>query len=174
MSLAKQAKTLSREQAAAVLYLVTTRHPDRNRLIFLLSIRAGLRAKQKGISCRWQTRAHGDNRLADKVNRLNASTILPQFAWQEGSRRCSLKSYRNSAHQRHAWRVVRSDQAGVEAHNMSQADDRINQIKASIQELRAAIVEALGNGGATNKECADWREALMSREAELRQLEDRR
>ena len=47
MALGKQAKVLNRAQTEAVLaYLEKTRHPLRNRLIFLLSIRAGLRAKE--------------------------------------------------------------------------------------------------------------------------------
>ena len=47
MSLGKQAKTLSKGQTEAVLgYLATTRWPTRNRVIFLLSVKAGLRAKE--------------------------------------------------------------------------------------------------------------------------------
>ena len=47
MSLGKQAKPLTKAQVEAVLgYLAKTRHPIRNRLIFLLSIRAGLRARE--------------------------------------------------------------------------------------------------------------------------------
>lgn len=47
MSLGKQAKHLSKGQIEAVLgYLTKTRHPVRNRLIFLLSIKAGLRARE--------------------------------------------------------------------------------------------------------------------------------
>jgi integrase/recombinase XerD len=47
MGLGKQAKTLSKGQIDAMLaYLTTTRHPTRNRLIFLLSIKVGLRAKE--------------------------------------------------------------------------------------------------------------------------------
>ncbi len=47
MSLGKQAKHLSKNQIQAVLgFLVTTRYPIRNRLIFLLSIKAGLRARE--------------------------------------------------------------------------------------------------------------------------------
>jgi integrase len=47
MSLGKQAKTLSKGQVEAVLgYLAKTRHPARNRVIFLLSVKAGLRAKE--------------------------------------------------------------------------------------------------------------------------------
>jgi integrase/recombinase XerD len=47
MSLGKQAKTLSKGQIEAVLgYLAKTRNPTRNKLIFLLSAKAGLRAKE--------------------------------------------------------------------------------------------------------------------------------
>ena len=47
MSLGKQAKPLTKGQIDAVVsYLAKTRHPTRNRLIFLLSIRAGLRARE--------------------------------------------------------------------------------------------------------------------------------
>ena len=47
MGLGKQAKTFSRGQIDAMLaYLSTTRYPKRNWLIFLLSAKAGLRAKE--------------------------------------------------------------------------------------------------------------------------------
>jgi integrase/recombinase XerD len=47
MGLSKQAKTLTKGQIDATLaYLATTRHPVRNRLIFLLSAKVGLRAKE--------------------------------------------------------------------------------------------------------------------------------
>src|SRR3954447_5175653 len=47
MPLGKQAKTLSKGQVEAVLaYLAKSRWPSRNRLIFLLSAKAGLRAKE--------------------------------------------------------------------------------------------------------------------------------
>jgi integrase len=47
MGLGKQAKTLTKGQIEAVLgYLAKTRWPTRNRVIFLLSVKAGLRAKE--------------------------------------------------------------------------------------------------------------------------------
>lgn len=47
MSLGKQAKPLTKGPIdAMVSYLAKTRHPTRNRLIFLLSIRVGLRARE--------------------------------------------------------------------------------------------------------------------------------
>ncbi len=47
MGLGKQAKTLTKAQVDAALgYLSNTRHPLRNRVILLLSVKAGLRAKE--------------------------------------------------------------------------------------------------------------------------------
>jgi integrase/recombinase XerD len=47
MGLKKQAKTLSNAQIKTILtHIQSTRFPNRNRVIFLLSIRAGLRAKE--------------------------------------------------------------------------------------------------------------------------------
>lgn len=62
MSLGKQAKPLSKGQIEAVLgYLAKTRHPIRNRLIFLLSIKAGLRAREIALlSWRMVTDAQGE------------------------------------------------------------------------------------------------------------------
>lgn len=47
MSLSKQAKIISKNQEKIILsYLETTRYPIRNKAIFLLSIKAGLRSKE--------------------------------------------------------------------------------------------------------------------------------
>jgi integrase/recombinase XerD len=68
MSLKKQAKTLSKQQCDAVLgYLTTTRHPVRNRLIFLLSVRAGLRAKEiAGLT--WTMVLTSEGVIADDIS----------------------------------------------------------------------------------------------------------
>jgi integrase len=67
MALTKQAKTLSTAQASAVLaYLATTRHPLRNRVIFLLSIRAGLRAKEIA-SLTWAMVTTSDGIIAAEI-----------------------------------------------------------------------------------------------------------
>jgi integrase/recombinase XerD len=56
MGLRKQAKTMSKPQVEAVLgYLAKTRNPARNRLIFLLSAKAGLRAKEIARLTWWMT-----------------------------------------------------------------------------------------------------------------------
>jgi integrase len=61
VSLGKQAKTLSKGQIEAVLgYLAKTRWPTRNRVIFLLSAKAGLRAKEiASLTWRMVTDARG-------------------------------------------------------------------------------------------------------------------
>jgi integrase len=61
MGLGKQAKTLSKGQVEAVLgYLARTRWPTRNRVIFLLSAKAGLRAKEiASLTWRMVTDARG-------------------------------------------------------------------------------------------------------------------
>jgi len=60
--LGKQAKTLTNAQVKAVLlHLENTRNPIRNRLIFLLSIKAGLRAKEIAeLTWRMVTDAEGE------------------------------------------------------------------------------------------------------------------
>jgi integrase len=56
MGLGKQAKTLSKGQVEAVLgYPAKARHPIRNRVIFLLSVKAGLRAKEIARLTWWMT-----------------------------------------------------------------------------------------------------------------------
>jgi integrase/recombinase XerD len=61
MGLGKQAKTLSKGQVEAVQgYLANTRWPTRNRVIFLLSTKAGLRAKEiASLTWRMVTDARG-------------------------------------------------------------------------------------------------------------------
>jgi integrase/recombinase XerD len=67
MSLGKQAKVLTKQQIE-LLYtsLSLTQDEDRNRLIFLLSVKAGLRAKEiAGLTWRMVLDASGD--LADQI-----------------------------------------------------------------------------------------------------------
>lgn len=68
MSLAKQAKTLTKPQQEAVLaYLSSTRHPVRNRVIFLLSVKAGLRAKEIA-SLTWTMVTDAEGVLTDAIS----------------------------------------------------------------------------------------------------------
>ena len=68
MSLGKQAKTLTKPQIDAVLgYLAKTRHPIRDRVIFLLSVKAGLRAKE--IAClTWGMVTDTEGTLSDTIS----------------------------------------------------------------------------------------------------------
>jgi integrase/recombinase XerD len=83
MGLAKQAKTLSKGQVEAALgYLATTRWPTRNRLIFLLSAKAGLRAKEiAGLTWRMVTDARGQIGLAihleDTASKGRSGRLIP-------------------------------------------------------------------------------------------------
>ena len=71
MALGKQAKILTKPQAEAVLsYLASTRYPVRNRVIFLLSLKAGLRAKEIA-SLRWEL-------VTDALRNMISSTAFTQ------------------------------------------------------------------------------------------------
>jgi len=68
MSLGKQAKTLTKPQIDAVLgYLAKTRYPVRDRVIFLLSVKAGLRAKEIA-SLTWAMVTDAEGVLADTIS----------------------------------------------------------------------------------------------------------
>jgi integrase len=83
MSLGKQAKTLSKGQVEAVLgYLAKTRHAARNRVIFLLSAKAGLRAKEIARLTWWTTNdSQGDIGrmicLQDSASKGKSGRITP-------------------------------------------------------------------------------------------------
>ena len=83
MGLKRQAKILSKGQSDAVLaFLTSTRYPERNRAIFLLSVRAGLRAKEIA-SLTWPmvTDAEGNIgdaiRLVDEASKGSSGRVIP-------------------------------------------------------------------------------------------------
>lgn len=83
MPLGKQAKTLTKAQSDAVLgYLYRTRHPIRNRAIFLLSAKAGLRAKEIA-RLTWSMitdadgKISGSIRLQDKASKGRSGRVIP-------------------------------------------------------------------------------------------------
>ena len=63
----KQAKVLTERQIQKALrYIETTRHPERDRAIFLLSVKAGLRAKE--IAClTWAMITNAEGEIADAI-----------------------------------------------------------------------------------------------------------
>jgi integrase len=83
MSLGKQARILTKGQVEAVLgYLAKTRYPDRNRVIFLLSVKAGLRAKEIA-SLTWEMASDGRRglgtaiHLPDSASKGRSGRIIP-------------------------------------------------------------------------------------------------
>jgi integrase/recombinase XerD len=83
MGLGKQAKTLTKGQTDAMLaYLSTTRHPERNRLIFLLSAKAGFRAKEIAkLTWRMTNDSRGDINtvmaLQDSASKGKSGRFIP-------------------------------------------------------------------------------------------------
>jgi integrase/recombinase XerD len=83
MPLGKQAKTLTKGQIEAVLgYLGGTRHAKRNRLIFLLSAKCGLRAKEiAGLT--WRMTNHSEGKintslfLFDSASKGKSGRVIP-------------------------------------------------------------------------------------------------
>ena len=71
MALTKQAKVLNKNQVDAVLnYLAGRRNPLRNQVIFLLSVKAGLRAIEIA-SLRWEMILDSDDTLSEKISLSN-------------------------------------------------------------------------------------------------------
>jgi integrase len=74
MSLGKQARILSKGQVEAVLgYIAKTRYPARNRVIFLLSAKAGLRAKEIA-SLTWEMVSDGRQGVGTAIHLPNAAS----------------------------------------------------------------------------------------------------
>jgi len=74
MGLTKQAKVLSKRQIASVLaHLDRTRYPIRNRVIFLLSVKAGLRAKEIA-SLSWDMVTDAEGNLGSAIRLQNSAS----------------------------------------------------------------------------------------------------
>ena len=70
----KQAKMLSPTQERAILsYLATTRYPHRDRVMFLLSIKAGLRAKEM-TSLTWAMVTDAEGQLMETIHLDNRAS----------------------------------------------------------------------------------------------------
>jgi integrase len=99
MALNKQAKTLSKNQQETVLgYLErSTRHPQRNEVIFLLSVRAGLRAKEIA-SLTWGMLTDAEGRLTDAINLQDAASKGKSggVIWLNKELKTALENYRKS------------------------------------------------------------------------------
>jgi integrase len=74
MSLGRQAKTLTKGQAEAILgFLLKSRYPIRNRAIFLLSLKAGLRAKEIALLS-WEMITDADGQVGQAIHLQNKAS----------------------------------------------------------------------------------------------------
>jgi len=74
MALTKQAKVLTKQQIKAILsYLESSRAPIRNKVIFLLSVKAGFRAKEIA-SLNWSMITDCEGNLADSIQLDNSAS----------------------------------------------------------------------------------------------------
>jgi integrase/recombinase XerD len=98
MALGKQAKVLSKHQQSAMLsYLETTRHPERNIVIFLLSIRAGLRSKE--IAClTWGMITDAEGQITDAIKLQNSASKGKSggVVWMNKDLKNALEAYQAS------------------------------------------------------------------------------
>ena len=98
MALGKQAKTLTKAQQDAVLsYLKTTRHPTRNKVIFLLSVRSGLRAKEIA-SLTWNMLTDASGAVSDAIHLTDnaAKGKSGGIVWLNRELKQALIDYRNT------------------------------------------------------------------------------
>lgn len=96
MALTKQAKILSKtEQYQMLSYLSGTRHPERNRVIFLLSARAGLRAKEIA-ALTWEMITDASGKLCDQISLPNSATKGNSggIIWINAELKVALEAYR--------------------------------------------------------------------------------
>ena len=71
MAIGKQAKILNdKQQNLTMAHLETTRYPLRNKIIFLLSFKEGLRAKEIS-KLAWGMVCNSDGKIADVINLSN-------------------------------------------------------------------------------------------------------
>jgi integrase/recombinase XerD len=74
MGLAKQAKILNEKQIKLVLlHLSTTRNATRNRVIFLLSVKSGFRAKEIA-SLQWKMLVNFDGQMMNEIHLTNSAS----------------------------------------------------------------------------------------------------
>ena len=115
MGLSKQAKVLTKHQQSAVLsFLNNTRHPDRNKLIFLLSVRAGLRAKE--IACiTWSMVTDAQGNVTDNIKLQNSASKGSSggVIWLNSDLKQMLVDYRQSCKFAHSSdRIIKTERGG--------------------------------------------------------------
>jgi len=119
MSLQKQAKVMTQSQEKAVLYHISqSRDPIRNKVIFLLSVKAGLRAKEIA-SLRWFMLIESDGSLGNYLNLTNEASKgkggrkIPLNASLKSSLTDLLFSVRDIHTFTPEWSVIRTERSAT-------------------------------------------------------------
>lgn len=122
MGLGKQAKALSQNQVKALLHHVgTLSNGTRNRVIVLLSVKAGLRAKEIA-SLRWSMVVAADGTIGDAIHLTNEASkgksgrIIPMNReLKDALRELQQASQINEQASNYVIRTIRSEQMSAQA-----------------------------------------------------------
>ena len=132
MALSKQAKILSKKQVDQLLWYVgTNRNAMRNRIIVLLSVRAGLRAKEiAGLKWSMITDADGEIsdsiHLTDEASKGKSGRIIPLNM----KLRHELEDWREHEAKRHGFNVATSYVVSTERAGKTSAQAIVNMFSA--------------------------------------------
>ena len=132
MALSKQAKILSKKQIDQLLWYVgTNRNAMRNRIIVLLSVRAGLRAKEiAGLKWSMITDADGEIsdsiHLTDEASKGKSGRIIPLNM----KLRHELEDWREHEAKRHGFNVATSYVISTERAGKTSAQAIVNMFSA--------------------------------------------
>ena len=132
MALSKQAKILSKKQIDQLLWYVgTNRNAMRNRIIVLLSVRAGLRAKEiAGLKWSMITDAEGEIsdsiHLTDEASKGKSGRIIPLNM----KLRHELEDWREHEAKRHGFNVATSYVISTERSGKTSAQAIVNMFSA--------------------------------------------
>ena len=118
MGLEKQAKILNRKQIDMVnAYLGSKRNGIRNQVIFLLSVRAGLRAKEIA-SITWSMIVDADSEIGDRINLTNIASKGKSGRIIPINKQLKSKLAELQAMEKHYWRfnvssstIIRTERA---------------------------------------------------------------
>ena len=137
MALSKQAKILSKKQIDQLLWYVgTNRNVMRNRIIVLLSVRAGLRAKEiAGLKWAMITDADGEIsdsiHLTDEASKGKSGRIIPLNM----KLRHELQDWREHEAKRHGFSIATSYVISTERAGKTSAQAIVNMFSAWYTEI---------------------------------------
>jgi integrase/recombinase XerD len=147
MALSKQAKILSKKQIDQLLWYVgTNRNAMRNRIIVLLSVRAGLRAKEiAGLKWSMITDADGEIsdsiHLTDEASKGKSGRIIPLNM----KLRHELEDWREHEAKRHGFNVATSYVISTERAGKTSAQAIVNMF--SVWYVETGLVGCSSHSG---------------------------